>query len=43
MGALIMVGALAGLAVLIVGLIVYLDPEARDRPVSARAKRRQRQ
>jgi hypothetical protein len=28
-GALIMVGTLLGLAVLIFGLVIYLDPEAR--------------
>jgi hypothetical protein len=30
-GALIMVATLVGLAVLIVGLVIYFDPEARDR------------
>lgn len=29
MGALIMIGSLLGLAVLIVGLVLYFDPEAR--------------
>ena len=31
MGALIMLGTLLGLIVLIFGLVIYFDPEARDR------------
>jgi hypothetical protein len=30
-GALIMLGTLLGLIVLIVGLVIYFDPEARDK------------
>jgi len=30
-GAVIMLGTLLGLIVLIFGLVIYLDPEARDR------------
>ncbi len=30
MGALIMLGTLLGLMVLIFGLVIYFDPEARD-------------
>lgn len=32
MGAIIMVGTLFGLIILIVGLVLYFDPEARRRP-----------
>ncbi|WP_445170896.1 hypothetical protein ACTXG7_18005 [Mycolicibacterium sp. Dal123E01] len=31
MGAVIMLGTLVGLIVLIFGLVIYFDPEARDR------------
>ncbi len=37
MGAIIMLGTLFGLIVLIVGLVLYFDPESRRRPDEAQS------